>query len=77
MISGNLGEAKYMLYKNDFMSFHNMKGGGYMLEFTWKFFTETGSIDTYLLFKELEKEGQDEPMKTDHEISGIDYNPIS
>ncbi|MBS4173570.1 YqzL family protein [Bacillus sp. FJAT-49736] len=47
-----------------------------MLEFTWKFFTETGSIDTYLLFKELEKEGQDEPMKTEHEISEIDY-PIS
>ena len=27
-----------------------------MLEFTWKIFEETGSIDTYLLFKELEKE---------------------
>ncbi len=54
-----------------------MKGGVYMLEFTWKVFAETGSIDTYLLFKELEKEGQDEPMKTEHEITGIDFNPIS
>lgn len=27
-----------------------------MLEFTWNIFKETGSIDTYLLFKELEKE---------------------
>ncbi|MCK6257748.1 YqzL family protein [Fictibacillus sp. KIGAM418] len=25
-----------------------------MKEFTWKVFCETGSIDTYLLFKELE-----------------------
>ena len=27
-----------------------------MLDFTWKVFTQTGNIDTYLLFKELEKE---------------------
>ncbi|WLR43980.1 YqzL family protein [Bacillus carboniphilus] len=27
-----------------------------MLSFTWKVFTETGNIDMYLLFKELEKE---------------------
>ncbi|EIT85209.1 hypothetical protein A374_10715 [Fictibacillus macauensis ZFHKF-1] len=25
-----------------------------MKEFTWKVFCETGNIDTYLLFKELE-----------------------
>ncbi|OZT13511.1 YqzL family protein [Priestia aryabhattai] len=27
-----------------------------MLNFTWNVFSQTGSIDTYLLFKELEKE---------------------
>jgi hypothetical protein len=27
-----------------------------MLEFTWKLFSQTGNIDTYLLFKELERE---------------------
>lgn len=27
-----------------------------MYEFTWKVFKETGSLDTYLLLKELEKE---------------------
>lgn len=31
---------------------------GSMLEFTWKLFSQTGNIDTYLLFKELEKEHQ-------------------
>ncbi|ANB61430.1 YqzL family protein [Anoxybacteroides amylolyticum] len=29
-----------------------------MLEFTWKLFSQTGNIDTYLLFKELEREHQ-------------------
>jgi hypothetical protein len=27
-----------------------------MLDFTWKIFSQTGNIDTYLLFKELERE---------------------
>nr|WP_259544884.1 YqzL family protein [Heyndrickxia oleronia] len=47
-----------------------------MIEFTWKVFAETGSIDTYLLFKELEKDLQDEPLNTDHEFNEIDF-PIS
>ncbi|MFC7372541.1 YqzL family protein [Fictibacillus iocasae] len=29
-----------------------------MKDFTWKVFCETGNIDTYLLFKELESEGE-------------------
>ncbi|GCD81804.1 YqzL family protein [Parageobacillus thermoglucosidasius] len=29
-----------------------------MIEFTWKLFSQTGNIDTYLLFKELEREQQ-------------------
>ena len=28
-----------------------------MLDFTWKFFSKTGSIETYLLLKEMEKDG--------------------
>ncbi|MCY8418814.1 YqzL family protein, partial [Bacillus spizizenii] len=27
-----------------------------MLNFTWNVFSQTGNVDTYLLFKELEKE---------------------
>lgn len=46
------------------------------MEFTWKVFAETGSIDTYLLFKELEKDRQDELTKTDHEFTEMDF-PIS
>jgi hypothetical protein len=36
-----------------------------MLEFTWKLFSQTGNIDTYLLFKELEREQQ--PISDEHE----------
>ncbi|NCU18480.1 YqzL family protein [Pallidibacillus pasinlerensis] len=32
-----------------------------MLHFTWKVFTQTGDIDTYLLYKELEKEMEATP----------------
>ena len=31
-----------------------------MLDFTWKFFSKTGSIETYLLLKEMEKDVNDE-----------------
>ncbi|MGG3154881.1 YqzL family protein [Priestia megaterium] len=30
-----------------------------MLNFTWNIFSQTGSIDTYLIFKELENEVKD------------------
>ncbi|WAA11490.1 YqzL family protein [Fervidibacillus halotolerans] len=32
-----------------------------MLDFTWKVFSQTGNIDTYLLYKEIEKEMEDAP----------------
>lgn len=32
-----------------------------MLNFTWKIFSETGNIDTYLLYKEIEKEHREKP----------------
>ncbi|MGD6832210.1 YqzL family protein [Sutcliffiella halmapala] len=46
-----------------------------MLDFTWKVFKETGNIDTYLLFKELEKENVDIPEQSE-ELANQDL-PIS
>nr|WP_269153279.1 YqzL family protein [Neobacillus sedimentimangrovi] len=45
------------------------------MDFTWKIFSQTGNIDTYLLFKELEKEKQEIeiPSKLDEELAQIDY----
>lgn len=47
-----------------------------MLEFTWKIFSNTGNIDTYLLFKELEKDNQEIPGEQDDELAELDF-PIS
>lgn len=40
-----------------------------MLDFTWKVFSQTGNIDTYLLFKELEKENQENPENHEVELA--------
>ncbi|WP_080845003.1 YqzL family protein [Cytobacillus gottheilii] len=47
-----------------------------MMEFTWKVFSQTGNIDTYLLFKELQKETSDIPGNQDEELAEVDF-PIS
>lgn len=47
-----------------------------MLDFTWKIFSNTGNIDTYLLFKEIEKEKQELPGNQDEELAEVDF-PIS
>ncbi|MDZ5470950.1 YqzL family protein (plasmid) [Bacillus sp. 31A1R] len=47
-----------------------------MLDLTWKVFTQTGNIDTYLLFKELEKENQEIPGNQDEALAEVDF-PIS
>lgn len=47
-----------------------------MLDFTWKVFSQTGSIDTYLLFKELEKENDGGPDSGEDELAEVDF-PIS
>ncbi|MFZ3588191.1 YqzL family protein [Bacillus sp. DJP31] len=47
-----------------------------MLHFTWKVFSETGNIDTYLLFKELEKEHETRTEDFNEELAEID-SPIS
>ncbi|RDI44000.1 YqzL family protein [Falsibacillus pallidus] len=44
-----------------------------MLELTWKFFVQTGSIDTYLLFKELEKDNPVMPSYPDDEMTEINF----
>lgn len=52
------------------------KVGLSMMEFTWKVFSQTGNIDTYLLFKEMQKETQDIPGNQDEELAEVDF-PIS
>jgi hypothetical protein len=48
-----------------------------MLDFTWRVFSNTGNIDTYLLFKEIQKESMETPDDTqDEELK--DFNlPVS
>ncbi|MBM7584716.1 hypothetical protein JOC86_001253 [Bacillus pakistanensis] len=47
-----------------------------MIDFTWKVFSQTGSIDTYLLLKELEKDGQEEPYNYEEKLAEVDF-PLS
>ncbi len=47
-----------------------------MLEFTWKLFVETGNVDTYLLFKEMEVEKQERAEQSYEELANIDF-PVS
>lgn len=46
-----------------------------MLDFTWKVFSETGNVDTYLLFKQLEVEKQEGPDLSE-ELTETDF-PLS
>lgn len=39
-----------------------------MLDFTWSIFKETGNIDTYLLFKEIQMENQEPFEISDNEV---------
>ena len=50
-----------------------MRGGISLLDFTWKVFYQTGNIDTYLLFKELEKEYLEIPGSQDEELAEFDF----
>lgn len=47
-----------------------------MIDFTWKVFSQTGNIDTYLLLKELEQETQEIPGNQDADLTEADF-PIS
>ncbi|WP_151705862.1 YqzL family protein [Weizmannia acidilactici] len=44
-----------------------------MLEFTWKVFADTGNIDTYLLFKELERDRQKERQESEEDPAEADF----
>lgn len=44
-----------------------------MINFTWNVFTQTGSIDTYLLFKELEKQNEDQSEVIKEEYKEIEF----
>lgn len=47
-----------------------------MLDFTWRVFSQTGNIDTYLLFKELELDKEERPDVHNDELAEVDF-PIS
>ncbi|WP_010173717.1 YqzL family protein [Bacillus coahuilensis] len=49
-----------------------------MLDFTWKVFSETGNIDTYLLFKELEgnEDGKSSYLEHTEQLVETDF-PLS
>ncbi|WP_071435514.1 YqzL family protein [Bacillus kwashiorkori] len=47
-----------------------------MLNFTWSVFSQTGNIDTYLLYKELEREMEETPDKDFNELAQLDF-PIA
>lgn len=51
----------------------NRKVGLFMLNFTWNVFSQTGNVDTYLLFKELEKENLERPDELEEELAQIDF----
>lgn len=44
-----------------------------MLDFTWQLFSETGNVDTYLLFKEIEVEKQERAEQSTEELANIDF----
>lgn len=39
-----------------------------MIDFTWKIFTQTGNLETYLLMKEIEREYQE---TTEHNLNEL------
>ncbi len=55
---------------------YNMKGVVNMLEFTWKVFADTGNIDTYLLFKELERDRRQDRYERDEDPADADFSII-
>ncbi|NSL50295.1 YqzL family protein [Calidifontibacillus erzurumensis] len=39
-----------------------------MIDFTWKIFAKTGNLETYLLFKEIERDYQETAEKNVNEL---------
>lgn len=44
-----------------------------MLDFTWKVFSETGSVEMYLLYKEIEKGGSYLPFEQEQQLADPDF----
>lgn len=44
-----------------------------MIDLTWKLFSQTGNIDTYLLFKELEDDDYVQSARSVEEIGDFNY----
>ncbi|WP_082174549.1 YqzL family protein [Bacillus sp. FJAT-27231] len=44
-----------------------------MLDFTWKVFSETGSVEMYLLYKEIEKGGKYSPFEQEQQLASPDF----
>ena len=47
-----------------------------MINFTWNVFRQTGSIDTYLLFKELERQNEEQADVIKDEYEEVEF-PIT
>ena len=47
-----------------------------MINFTWNVFRQTGSIDTYLLFKELERQNEEQTDVIKDEYEEVEF-PIT
>lgn len=59
--------------KNSNISTKQGKAEFLVLDFTWKVFTQTGNIETYLLLKELENAGQlDERTEENNQLEQSD-----
>ncbi|MFD1363024.1 YqzL family protein [Lentibacillus salinarum] len=42
-----------------------------MIDFTWKLFSQTGNIETYLLLKELEKREHNDNRQESHKGTSL------
>ena len=45
-----------------------------MINFTWNVFRQTGSIDTYLLFKELERQNEEQSEVIKDEYEEVEFS---
>ncbi|MFK2824401.1 YqzL family protein [Bacillus sp. B190/17] len=44
-----------------------------MLDFTWKVFSETGNVELYLLYKEIEKDNEKSPFEREYRLADFDF----
>lgn len=47
-----------------------------MLDLAWKLFSQTGNIDAYLLFKELERDLREIPEEDERELAEVENPPV-